>query len=78
MSRTLGKPFVGEPPSARTQIARTEGQASKHLAIGLFEGSMIDVLYNLRYVQNQAAQLNFILRQQIDPASRWERKTSRT
>jgi hypothetical protein len=50
----------------------------QQLAIGSFEGSMMELfLYNLRHVQHHAAQLNLILRQQIDSAPRWVRKTSR-
>ena len=33
------------------------------------------LLYNMRHVQHHAAQLNLILRQRIDSAPRWVRKT---
>ena len=34
------------------------------------------LLYNMRHVQHHAAQLNLILRQKVDSAPRWVRKTS--
>jgi len=35
------------------------------------------MLYNLRHVQHHAAQLNLILRQTVDSAPRWVRRTAR-
>ncbi len=35
------------------------------------------LLYNMRHVQHHAGQLNLILRQKIDSAPRWVRKTNR-
>jgi len=47
----------------------TDKSFGEHLAIGSFEGSRMELLlYNLRHVQHHAAQLNLILRQQIDSA----------
>jgi hypothetical protein len=64
----------------RALIAAMTDQVSReHVAIGSFEGSRMELLlYNLRHVQHHAAQLNLILRQQIDSAPRWVRKTSRS
>jgi len=57
----------------------TDKSSGEQLAIGSFEGSRIELLlYNLRHVQHHAAQLNLILRQQIDSAPRWVRKTSKS
>ncbi len=57
----------------------TDESSGEHLAIGSFEGSRMELLlYNLRHVQHHAAQLNLILRQQIDSAPRWVRKTGRS
>jgi hypothetical protein len=68
----------GREKCRRLIAALNEERASKHIAIGSFEGSMMELLlYNLRHVQHHAAQLNLILRQQIDSAPRWVRKTSR-
>jgi uncharacterized damage-inducible protein DinB len=36
------------------------------------------LLYNMRHVQHHAGQLNRILRQKIDSAPRWVRKTETT
>jgi hypothetical protein len=64
----------------RALIAALTDQSSQvHLAMGSFEGSLMELLlYNLRHVQHHAAQLNLILRQQIDSAPRWVGKTSRS
>jgi hypothetical protein len=57
----------------------TDKSSEEQLAIGSFEGSRMELLlYNLRHVQHHAAQLNLILRQQIDSAPRWVRKASRS
>ncbi|MEP6741889.1 MAG: DinB family protein [bacterium] len=63
----------------RSLIAGLDEQhAGEQIAIGSFEGSRIEsLLYNLRHVQHHAAQLNLILRQQINSAPRWVRKTNR-
>jgi len=57
----------------------TDKSSGEHLALGSFAGSRMELLlYNLRHVQHHAAQLNLILRQQIDSAPRWVRKTSKS
>ena len=57
----------------------TDKSSGEHLAVGSFAGSRMELLlYNLRHVQHHAAQLNLILRQQIDSAPRWVRKTSKS
>ncbi len=64
----------------RSFIAGLNDQrASEQIALGSFAGSRLEsLLYNLRHVQHHAAQLNLILRQQINTAPRWVRKTSRS
>lgn len=64
----------------RAQIASMTDESSReHIAMASFGGSRMELLlYNMRHVQHHAAQLNLILRQQIDSAPRWVRKTSRS
>ena len=59
--------------------ALTDEGGKERRVLGSFDGSLMELLlYNLRHVQHHAAQLNLILRQQIDSAPGWVRKTSRS
>ena len=50
----------------------TDEHASSRWLTGTKEFSLIEVLlYNMRHVQHHAAQLNLILRREIDDAPRW-------
>ena len=54
----------------------TEVKAQKRCGFDWLELSVAELLlYNMRHVQHHAAQLNLILRQQIDSAPRWVKKT---
>lgn len=54
----------------------TEEKANRE-AVGLRDGYTFAelYLYSMRHVQHHAAQLNLLLRQQIDSAPRWVRRT---
>lgn len=50
----------------------TDERAGESLKFGSITGSQVEILiYNLRHIQHHAAQLNLILRQATDSASRW-------
>lgn len=54
--------------------ALTEAGAREHRPFGTIDCPFLElILYNMRHVQHHAAQLNLILRQQIDSAPRWVR-----
>ncbi|MEW5796511.1 MAG: DinB family protein [Candidatus Zixiibacteriota bacterium] len=54
----------------------TAEQARKRCAFGWLDISVEELLlYTMRHVQHNAAQLNLMLRQKIDSAPRWVRKT---
>ncbi len=61
----------------RTTIATmTEERANRRCGFDWLDISVTEVLlYNMRHVQHHAGQLNLILRQKIDSAPRWVRKT---
>ncbi|HKW51541.1 MAG TPA: DinB family protein [Candidatus Eisenbacteria bacterium] len=55
--------------------ALTDARGNKRCQFGWGEASYSELLlYNMRHVQHHAAQLNLILRQQIDSAPRWVAK----
>ena len=55
----------------------TDEKANKHYKYGSVEMSFGELLlYNIRHVQHGAAQLNLILRQKIDSAPRWVKRTT--
>ena len=57
--------------------AMTEEKANRRCGFDWLDISVGEVLlYNMRHVQHHAAQLNLILRQKIDSAPRWVRKTN--
>jgi hypothetical protein len=59
-----------------TITAMTEERASLRCGFHWLDISVVEVLlYNMRHVQHHAGQLNLILRQKIDSAPRWVRKT---
>jgi hypothetical protein len=54
----------------------TEVKANRRCGFHWLDLSVAEVLlYNMRHVQHHAGQLNLILRQKIDSAPRWVRKT---
>ena len=54
--------------------ALTEAQAREHRPFGTIDCAFVELLlYNMRHVQHHTAQLNLILRQEIDSAPRWVR-----
>ena len=60
----------------QTMDALTEEEAERRCGFDWLELSVGELLiYNMRHVQHHAAQLNLILRQNIDSAPRWVRKT---
>ncbi len=57
----------------------TDERTAESVTLGSFVGPRGELLLNnMRHVQHHAAQLNLILRQQIDSAPRWVRRTSRS
>jgi uncharacterized damage-inducible protein DinB len=64
----------------RTTIASmTEEKANRRCGFEWLDLSVAEtLLYNMRHVQHHAGQLNLILRQKIDSAPRWVRKTTTT
>jgi uncharacterized damage-inducible protein DinB len=62
----------------RTAIAAmTEERANRRCGFSWLDLSLGEVLlYNMRHVQHHAGQLNLILRQKMDAAPRWVRKTT--
>ena len=64
----------------RTTVASMTGEkANKRCGFEWLDLSTAEVLlYNMRHVQHHAGQLNLILRQKIDSAPRWVRKTATT
>ena len=68
----------GRAQSAAEIAALTEARALERCAFERLDLSVYElVLYNLRHVQHHAAQLNLILRQAVDAAPGWVRKTAR-
>ena len=56
----------------------TEEKAARRCGFSWLDLSMAELLlYNMRHVQHHAAQLNVLLRQNIDSAPRWVRKTKK-
>jgi hypothetical protein len=50
----------------------SEDEAGERCGFPWVEGSVLELyLYNLRHVQHHAAQLNLLLRQNVDSAPRW-------
>ena len=62
---------------SRAFIARlTDETMREEVAMASYKGSRFElVVYSLRHVQHHTAQLNLILRQQIDSAPRWVGRT---
>jgi hypothetical protein len=59
-----------------TITAMTQERASLRCGFHWLDISVAEVLlYNMRHVQHHAGQLNLMLRQKIDSAPRWVRKT---
>jgi hypothetical protein len=67
----------GREKCRSTIAAMTPERANKRCGFNWLDISVAEsLLYNLRHVQHHAAQLYLILRQRIDSAPRWVRKTS--
>jgi uncharacterized damage-inducible protein DinB len=65
----------GRRKSRAAMAALTDEKARENRKFGSIEGTFLErLLYNMRHVQHHAAQLNLILRQQIDSAPRWVAK----
>jgi len=59
-----------------TIVALTEDQAHRSCRWGSLDLSFAELLlYNMRHVQHHAAQLNLLLRQNIDSAPPWVKRT---
>lgn len=68
----------GREKCRTTIAAMTAEKANARCGFEWLELSAAEVLlYNMRHVQHHAGQLNMMLRQNIDTAPRWVRKTNR-
>jgi hypothetical protein len=66
----------GRKKCKKTIDALTDEKIKQRCGFEWIEGSIAELhLYNLRHVQHHAAQLNLILRQTIDTAPRWVKRT---
>jgi len=66
----------GRKKCRATIEALTDEGINQRCGFEWIEGSVAELhLYNLRHVQHHAAQLNLILRQTIDSAPRWVKRT---
>jgi len=66
----------GREKCRSTISALTEERANRRCGFEWLDISFAEVLfYNMRHVQHHAAQLNLLLRQKIDSAPRWVRRT---
>jgi uncharacterized damage-inducible protein DinB len=66
----------GRKKCRTTITGMTEEKAKRRCGFHWLDISVAEVLlYNMRHVQHHAGQLNLILRQKIDSAPRWVRKT---
>ncbi len=65
---------------AQTRIASlTEEKLEQHCSFNWVEGSVLEMLLdNMRHVQHHTAQLNLILRQQINDAPNWVMRTKKS
>ncbi|MGA9120568.1 MAG: DinB family protein [Bacteroidota bacterium] len=66
----------GRRKCRRTIDSLTDEMTSKRCGFEWLDISVVEShLYNMRHVQHHAGQLHMVLRQQIDSAPRWVRKT---
>jgi hypothetical protein len=66
----------GRAKCRATITAMTEEKANRRCGFEWLDLSYAEILlYNMRHVQHHTGQLNLILRQKIDSAPRWVRKT---
>ena len=66
----------GRKKCRKTLETLTDEKAHQVCRFEWIEGSVAELyLYNMRHVQHHAAQLNLILRQTIDSAPRWVKRT---
>jgi hypothetical protein len=57
----------------------TEEKLQQHCSFGYVEGSVLEMLLdNMRHVQHHTAQLNLLLRQQINDATNWVTRTKKS
>jgi hypothetical protein len=67
----------GREKCRTTIAAMTEEKAHRRCGFDWLDISVAGMLlYNMRHIQHHAGQLNLILRQQVDSAPRWVRKTA--
>jgi len=67
----------GREKCRRTIAAMTAEKGNRRCGFEWLDISVTEtLLYNMRHVQHHAAQLNMMLRQNIDSAPRWVRKTT--
>jgi uncharacterized damage-inducible protein DinB len=67
----------GREKCRRTIAAMTAERAYRRCGFEWLDISVAEtLLYNMRHVQHHAAQLNMMLRQNVDSAPRWVRKTN--
>jgi uncharacterized damage-inducible protein DinB len=68
----------GREKCRTTIVAMTEKKANRRCGFEWLDLSVEELLlYNMRHVQHHAGQLNMMLRQNIDSAPSWVRKTSK-
>ena len=69
----------GREKCRRTIASMTQEKGNRRCGFEWLDISVAEsLLYNMRHVQHHAGQLNLILRQKIDSAPRWVRKTTTT
>lgn len=69
----------GREKCRTTIAAMTEDRARQRCGFSWLDISVAEsLLYNMRHVQHHAGQLNTLLRQRVDAAPRWVRKTTRS
>jgi uncharacterized damage-inducible protein DinB len=67
----------GREKCRTTIAAMTAEKANQRCGFSWLDLSVAEMLlYNMRHVQHHAAQLNMMLRQNVDSAPRWVRKTT--
>jgi hypothetical protein len=67
----------GREKCRTTIAAMTEEKANRRCGFDWLDISVAEILlYNMRHIQHHVGQLNLILRQKIDSAPRWVRKTT--
>jgi hypothetical protein len=69
--------LYGREKCRTTIAAMTDERANRRCGFDWLDISGAEILlYNMRHIQHHAGQLNLILRQKVDSAPRWVRKTT--